>query len=56
MATAFALDGPLVPGDTLEYHMEKIAQRKTMWWYHGLAKVAGHVVAEAEVGATISAT
>jgi len=47
---------PVVPGDTLEYHMEKIAQRKTMWWYHGLAKVAGHVVAEAEVGATISAT
>ena len=47
---------PVVPGDTLEYHMEKIAQRKTMWWYHGLAKVAGHVVAEAEVGAAISAT
>src|SRR3974390_2075591 len=47
---------PVVPGDTLEYHMEKIAQRKTMWWYHGLAKVDGHVVAAAEVGATISAT
>ena len=42
---------PVVPGDTLEYHMEKIAQCN-----RGLAKAAGHVVAEAEVGARISAT
>lgn len=45
---------PVLPGDTLEYHMTKIAQRKTMWWYRGEAKVAGQVVAEAEVGAMIS--
>ena len=47
---------PVVPGDTIEYHMNKLAQRKTMWWYRGEAKVAGQIVAEAEVGAMISDT
>ena len=42
---------PVVPGDTIEYHMTKIAKRKTIWWYRGEAKVAGTTVAEAEVGA-----
>jgi 3-hydroxyacyl-[acyl-carrier-protein] dehydratase len=41
------------PGDTIEYHMHKIAQRKTMWWYHGDAKVNGELVAEADVGAML---
>ena len=45
---------PVRPGDTIEYHMKKIAQRKTMWWYRGEAKVAGQIVAEAEVGAMLS--
>jgi 3-hydroxyacyl-[acyl-carrier-protein] dehydratase len=45
---------PVLPGDTIEYHMTKTAQRKTMWWYHGEAKVAGQIVAEAQVGAMIS--
>ena len=44
---------PVLPGDTLEYHMNKIAQRSSMWWYRGEAKVAGQIVAEAEVGAMI---
>jgi 3-hydroxyacyl-[acyl-carrier-protein] dehydratase len=44
----------VVPGDTIEYHMTKIARRKTMWWYRGEAMVAGQLVAEAEVGAIIS--
>jgi 3-hydroxyacyl-[acyl-carrier-protein] dehydratase len=44
---------PVVPGDTVEFHMTKIAHRKTMWWYRGEAKVAGQIVAEAEVGAMI---
>jgi len=44
---------PVVPGDTVEYHMNRIAHRKTMWWYRGEAKVAGQVVAEAKVGAMI---
>jgi 3-hydroxyacyl-[acyl-carrier-protein] dehydratase len=45
---------PVVPGDTIEYHMTKIAQRKNMWWFRGEAKVAGQLVAEAEVGAMIA--
>jgi len=45
---------PVVPGDTVEYHMIKMAQRKTMWWFRGEAKVGGQVVAEAEVGAMIA--
>ena len=34
--------------------MQKIAQRKSMWWYRGVAKVAGQIVAEAEVGAMLT--
>jgi len=44
---------PVTPGDTIEYHMTKLNRKKTMWWYRGEAKVAGQVVAEAEVGAMI---
>ena len=44
---------PVVPGDTIEYHMTKMSRRKNMWWYRGEAKVAGQIVAEAEVGAMI---
>jgi len=45
---------PVVPGDTIEYHVKKMSHRKTMWWFRGEAKVAGQVVAEAEVGAMIA--
>jgi 3-hydroxyacyl-[acyl-carrier-protein] dehydratase len=45
---------PVVPGDTVEYHMTKMARRKNMWWYRGEAKVAGQLVAEAELGAMVS--
>jgi 3-hydroxyacyl-[acyl-carrier-protein] dehydratase len=45
---------PAIPGDTIEYHMQKIKHRREMWWYRGEAKVAGTVVAEAEVGAMIA--
>ena len=44
---------PVLPGDTIEYHMRKLSRRKMMWWYHGLAKVRGQIVAEAELGAMI---
>jgi 3-hydroxyacyl-[acyl-carrier-protein] dehydratase len=44
---------PVVPGNTIEYHMKKKARRKTMWWYQAEAKVAGELVAEAEVGAML---
>jgi 3-hydroxyacyl-[acyl-carrier-protein] dehydratase len=26
---------PVIPGDTIEYHMNKISQRRTMWWCRG---------------------
>jgi len=45
---------PVRPGDTIQYHMEKITRRKNMWWYRGEAKVAGELVAEARVGALLS--
>src|SRR5690349_21821422 len=45
---------PVVPGDTIEYLMTKISQRRKMWWYRGEAKVAGQLVAEAEVAAMIA--
>ncbi|HWV42293.1 MAG TPA: 3-hydroxyacyl-ACP dehydratase FabZ [Pseudorhodoplanes sp.] len=43
----------VTPGDTIEYHMTKIARKKMMWWYRGEARVQGALVAEAEVGAMI---
>jgi 3-hydroxyacyl-[acyl-carrier-protein] dehydratase len=45
---------PVRPGDTIEYHMNRITRRKSMWWYRGEAKVAGEIVAEAQVGAMLS--
>ena len=44
----------VLPGDTIEYHMTKIARKKNMWWFRGEAKVAGHLVAEARVGAMVA--
>jgi len=45
---------PVLPGDTIEYHLTRIARRRNMWWYGCEAKVAGQIVAEAEVGAMIN--
>ena len=45
---------PAVPGDTLEYHVDKIAHRRNMWWYRAEAKVGSALIAEAEVGAIIA--
>ncbi len=44
---------PVLPGHTIEYHMQKIARRRNMWWYRGEAKVSGELVAEAELGAML---
>ncbi len=44
---------PVQPGDIVEYHMKKLNNRRTMWWYRGEAKVNGIVVAEAEVSAML---
>ena len=45
---------PVVPGDTVEYHVAKISRKKNMWWFRGEAKVAGQLVAEAVVGAMVA--
>jgi 3-hydroxyacyl-[acyl-carrier-protein] dehydratase len=45
---------PVVPGDVLEYHMNRINRRKNMWWFRGEAKVGNDLVAEAEMGAMIA--
>jgi 3-hydroxyacyl-[acyl-carrier-protein] dehydratase len=44
---------PVVPGDTVEYHMVKTNQRRNMWWYHGEAMVDGQKVAEADLSAML---
>ncbi len=47
---------PVVPGDTLHYHVRKIRSRGRVWRFFGEAKVDGQVVAEAEVSAMIADT
>jgi 3-hydroxyacyl-[acyl-carrier-protein] dehydratase len=44
---------PAGPGDTLSYHVDKIARRRNMWWYRAEAKVGDTLIAEAELGAVI---
>jgi 3-hydroxyacyl-[acyl-carrier-protein] dehydratase len=44
---------PVTPGDTVEYHVTKINMRRTMSWFRTEAKVAGQLVAEAEIGAMV---
>ncbi len=44
---------PVEPGDTVEYHMTKLNNRRNMWWYRGEAKVNGALVCEAEVSAML---
>jgi 3-hydroxyacyl-[acyl-carrier-protein] dehydratase len=45
---------PAVPGDTIEYHVRKLARRKNMWWFRAEAKVGGNLIAEAELGAMLT--
>jgi 3-hydroxyacyl-[acyl-carrier-protein] dehydratase len=45
---------PAGPGDTIEYHMRKLSRRRNMWWFRGEAKVAGDLIAEAELGAMLT--
>jgi len=45
---------PVIPGDTIEYHMKYINRKRAMWWYYGEARVNGVVAAQAEVGAMLA--
>ncbi len=44
---------PVMPGDTLYYHMKKVRNRGRVWRFKGEAKVDGQVVAESEISAMI---
>jgi 3-hydroxyacyl-[acyl-carrier-protein] dehydratase len=44
---------PVEPGDTVEYHMRKLNNRRNMWWYKGEAKVGGTLVCEGELSAML---
>src|SRR5688572_3199143 len=44
---------PVMPGDTIEYHVRKTSRKRNIWWFRAEAKVAGQIVAEAEIGAMV---
>ncbi len=44
---------PVVPGDTLHYHVQKMRNRGRVWRFRAQAHVEGQLVAEAEVSAVI---
>ena len=44
---------PVVPGDTVEYHVKKIRRRTNIWRFAAVALVDGGKVAEAEVSAML---
>jgi 3-hydroxyacyl-[acyl-carrier-protein] dehydratase len=46
---------PVVPGDTIEYRVTRKKKKRAMYWFRGEAFVGGELVAEAEVGAMITA-
>jgi 3-hydroxyacyl-[acyl-carrier-protein] dehydratase len=45
---------PVLPGDRVEFHMRKLNQKRSMWWFEGRAKVDGVLVCEAEIGASLA--
>lgn len=44
---------PVVPGDRVEFHLTKTAQRRDIFWYSGRALVDGALACEAEVSAKL---
>ncbi len=42
---------PVTPGDRVEFHMTKTAQKRNIWWYSGRALVDGVLVCEAQISA-----
>jgi 3-hydroxyacyl-[acyl-carrier-protein] dehydratase len=44
---------PVIPGDQLRYELTKIAYKRNIWWYRGLAKVGDTLVAEADLSAVV---
>ncbi len=44
---------PVGPGDTLRFHLTKIARKRNIWFYRGEARVEGVLVAEADLSAMV---
>ena len=44
---------PVVPGDQVEFHIERTDRRRNMWWFKGRALVASKLVCEAEFSAML---
>jgi len=44
---------PVIPGDVVEYHVQKIRRRSNIWKFAAVAKVDGAKVAEAVVSAML---
>jgi 3-hydroxyacyl-[acyl-carrier-protein] dehydratase len=47
---------PVVPGDTVHYHVQKMRSRGRVWRFRAQARVEDNLVAEAEVSAVIIET
>jgi 3-hydroxyacyl-[acyl-carrier-protein] dehydratase len=45
---------PVLPGDTVEYHVKKLRNRGNIWKFAGEARVGGVIVAEAVVSALVT--
>ena len=45
---------PVIPGDRVEYHVQRTNRRRNMWWFKARALVEGQCVCEAEFAALIS--
>ncbi|MDP3254991.1 MAG: 3-hydroxyacyl-ACP dehydratase FabZ [Bosea sp. (in: a-proteobacteria)] len=44
---------PVVPGDTLRFHLTKVARKRNIYFYRGEARVEGTLVAEADLSAMV---
>lgn len=47
---------PVLPGDRVEFHIERTNRRRNMWWFKGRALVDGQCVCEAEFSAMLTET
>ena len=45
---------PAIPGDTIEYHVDKVEHRRNMFWYRAEAKIGSVLIAEAVLGAFLT--
>ena len=45
---------PVVPGDRVEYHVERTNRRRNIWWFKARGLVEGQCVCEAEFSALLS--